>query len=84
MTRKPQVVFSGRSRHRRQQAVARVPHSISGCRGGVGEGGLLEGTKQGSLIVDVSTIPPVAMEEFAARAEDRGASMLDPPVSGGT
>jgi 2-hydroxy-3-oxopropionate reductase len=48
-----------------------------------GEDGVLEGVKEGALIVDMSTISPVVTEELAGEAEERGASMLDAPVSGG-
>ena len=49
----------------------------------VGEDGVLEGIEEGALIVDMSTISPVVTEELAERARERGASMLDAPVSGG-
>ncbi len=48
-----------------------------------GEGGVLEGLGEGSLIVDMSTISPVVTKELAAKAGERGASILDAPVSGG-
>ena len=48
-----------------------------------GEDGVLEGIKDGSLLVDMSTISPVVTEELAAKVKERGASMLDAPVSGG-
>src|SRR5215218_9250180 len=48
-----------------------------------GEDGVLEGIKEGSLLVDMSTISPVVTEELAANVKERGASMLDAPVSGG-
>src|SRR5215212_3385865 len=48
-----------------------------------GEGGVLEGVRDGALIVDMSTISPVVTEELSERAQARGASMLDAPVSGG-
>lgn len=48
-----------------------------------GEDGVLEGIKEGALIVDMSTISPVVTEELAKKAEEKGASMLDAPVSGG-
>ena len=48
-----------------------------------GEEGVLEGIKEGALIVDMSTISPVVTEELAEKAEEKGASMLDAPVSGG-
>jgi 2-hydroxy-3-oxopropionate reductase len=48
-----------------------------------GEGGLLQGAGEGSLIVDTSTSSPVLARELARSARERGASMLDAPVSGG-
>ena len=48
-----------------------------------GEGGLLEGITEGSLIIDMSTISPVVTEELAEAVKEKGASMLDAPVSGG-
>jgi 2-hydroxy-3-oxopropionate reductase len=48
-----------------------------------GEGGVLEGIEEGSLLVDMSTISPVVTEELAAEVEKKGARMLDAPVSGG-
>src|SRR5215208_7684854 len=48
-----------------------------------GEEGVLEGIKEGALVVDMSTISPVVTGELAKKAEEKGASMLDAPVSGG-
>ncbi|CAA9435309.1 MAG: 2-hydroxy-3-oxopropionate reductase [uncultured Rubrobacteraceae bacterium] len=48
-----------------------------------GEVGVFEGVREGALIVDMSTISPVVTENLAARAKERGASLLDAPVSGG-
>ncbi|CAN5282523.1 2-hydroxy-3-oxopropionate reductase [soil metagenome] len=48
-----------------------------------GEGGVLEGIQEGALVVDMSTISPVVTEELAAAVGEKGASMLDAPVSGG-
>jgi 2-hydroxy-3-oxopropionate reductase len=48
-----------------------------------GEDGVLEGIKEGALIVDMSTISPVVTEELSEKAKEKGASMLDAPVSGG-
>jgi len=48
-----------------------------------GEDGVLEGVEDGDLIVDMSTITPVVTEELFEKAKERGASMLDAPVSGG-
>ena len=48
-----------------------------------GEDGVLEGVTDGALIVDMSTISPVVTEELSEKAREKGASMLDAPVSGG-
>ncbi len=48
-----------------------------------GEGGVLEEIEEGSLVIDMSTISPVVTEELAEKVRERGASMLDAPVSGG-
>ncbi len=48
-----------------------------------GEDGVLEGIKEGALVVDMSTISPVVTEGLAAKVKEKGASMLDAPVSGG-
>jgi len=48
-----------------------------------GEDGVLEGIKEGALVVDMSTISPVVTEELAHKAGELGASTLDAPVSGG-
>ncbi|QIN83910.1 2-hydroxy-3-oxopropionate reductase [Rubrobacter tropicus] len=48
-----------------------------------GPDGVLEGVREGALIVDMSTISPVVTKGLAAKAEEKGASMLDAPVSGG-
>jgi 2-hydroxy-3-oxopropionate reductase len=48
-----------------------------------GEDGVLEGIRDGALLVDMSTISPVVTEELSGKVRERGASMLDAPVSGG-
>ena len=48
-----------------------------------GEDGVLEGIKEGALLVDMSTISPVVTRELEEKVKERGASMLDAPVSGG-
>jgi 2-hydroxy-3-oxopropionate reductase len=49
----------------------------------VGDGGVLEGIRDGALLVDMSTISPVVTEELSEKVREKGASMLDAPVSGG-
>ena len=48
-----------------------------------GENGLLEGVREGSLIVDMSTSSPLLAQELSRTANTRGVGMLDAPVSGG-
>jgi 3-hydroxyisobutyrate dehydrogenase-like beta-hydroxyacid dehydrogenase len=47
-----------------------------------GEGGLLDGLQPGQVHVDMSTISPGASRRLAERVAQRGAFMLDAPVSG--
>jgi 2-hydroxy-3-oxopropionate reductase len=44
---------------------------------------LLAGAREGSLIVDMSTISPVVTRELATAASDKGVGYVDAPVSGG-
>jgi 2-hydroxy-3-oxopropionate reductase len=48
-----------------------------------GEDGILEALDPGQVYIDMSTIAPGATEDLAADVADRGASMLDAPISGG-
>ena len=49
----------------------------------VGEDGLLEGARPGTVIVDLSTIDPPTAVEMHTRAKERGVDYLDSPISGG-
>jgi 2-hydroxy-3-oxopropionate reductase len=49
----------------------------------LGENGILQGADPGTIIVDLSSITPVASKEIAAAAAKKGVEMLDAPVSGG-
>ena len=46
-------------------------------------GGVAEGLTPGKLVIDMSSISPIATREFAARIEALGCAYLDAPVSGG-
>ena len=48
-----------------------------------GENGLLQGAREGSLLVDMSTSSPILARELALTAREQGVGMLDAPVSGG-
>ncbi|HEY6450241.1 MAG TPA: NAD(P)-dependent oxidoreductase [Candidatus Cybelea sp.] len=48
-----------------------------------GSRGVAKGAKAGLLVIDMSTISPVASREFARRLSERGIDFVDAPVSGG-
>ena len=49
----------------------------------LGQNGVIEGVSAGSVVIDMSTISPQATQRIAAKLEEKGAQMLDAPVSGG-
>ena len=49
----------------------------------LGENGVLEGAKPGLVLIDMSSIAPLASQEVAAAVAKKGVEMLDAPVSGG-
>ena len=49
----------------------------------LGEGGILEGAKPGLIIVDMSSISPIASKEICEKVEEKGGFFIDAPVSGG-
>ncbi len=48
-----------------------------------GENGLSEGLSPGKIVVDMSSISPIATKHFAQRIEKLGCFYVDAPVSGG-
>jgi len=56
------------------------PHVKTVC---LGKDGIIEGAKPGTLIVDMSSIAPLASKEIAAALAAKGIDMIDAPVSGG-
>lgn len=47
-----------------------------------GDDGLVAGARDGSVLVDMSTVPPETLRPFAEEARRRGAGIVDAPVSG--
>jgi 2-hydroxy-3-oxopropionate reductase len=45
--------------------------------------GILEGAKPGTVLIDMSSIAPLASIEIYKKAKEKGVEMLDAPVSGG-
>ena len=48
-----------------------------------GKNGVAEGIRPGSIVVDMSSISPIATKEFARKLKEMDVEMLDAPVSGG-
>ncbi len=49
----------------------------------LGQNGILEGAKPGTILIDMSSIAPLASQEICRACEEKGVNMLDAPVSGG-
>lgn len=47
-----------------------------------GPNGLLAGLSAGKILIDMSTVSPAASRALAARVREKGADMMDAPVSG--
>ncbi len=48
-----------------------------------GAGGVADGLNKGALVIDMSSISPIATKDFARRIAEKGCDYLDAPVSGG-
>jgi len=48
-----------------------------------GTGGVAQGLKKGTLVIDMSSISPIATKEFAKKINAAGCDYVDAPVSGG-
>ena len=48
-----------------------------------GDNGIASGLSKGKVVVDMSSISPIATKEFAKKINDLGCDYLDAPVSGG-
>lgn len=49
----------------------------------LGENGIIEGAKQGTIVIDMSSIAPLVSREVGAQLAEKGVAFLDAPVSGG-
>lgn len=63
--------------------ITMLPNSPEVKEAVLGPGGVLEGAKSGTILVDMSSIAPLASQEVSAKAKEKGVIMLDAPVSGG-
>jgi 2-hydroxy-3-oxopropionate reductase len=65
------------------RTITMVPDSADSEAAILGPGGVLEGAKPGSVIIDMSSIAPLVSQQIAAECAKKGVEMLDAPVSGG-
>jgi len=63
--------------------ITMLPNSPHVREAVLGPNGVLEGAKRGLILIDMSSIAPLASREIAAKAAEKGVAMLDAPVSGG-
>nr|WP_246067668.1 2-hydroxy-3-oxopropionate reductase [Paenibacillus koleovorans] len=49
----------------------------------LGEQGVIQGAKPGTVVIDMSSIAPLVSREIAGQLAEAGVEMLDAPVSGG-
>jgi 2-hydroxy-3-oxopropionate reductase len=63
--------------------ITMLPNSPEVKEAVLGENGVLQGAKAGTVLIDMSSIAPLASIEIAERAKEKGVVMLDAPVSGG-
>ena len=49
----------------------------------LGQGGVIEGVGRDSVVIDMSTISPSSTRRVSSRLREKGAYLLDAPVSGG-
>jgi len=66
-----------------ETVITMLPNSPHVREAVLGSNGVLDGAKPGTILVDMSSIAPSASQEIAAKAQAKGVTMLDAPVSGG-
>jgi 2-hydroxy-3-oxopropionate reductase len=63
--------------------ITMLPNSPEVKEAVLGANGVLDGARPGTIIVDMSSIAPLASKEVSAAAKEKGVIVLDAPVSGG-
>ena len=63
--------------------ITMLPNSPHVKEVALGESGIIDGAAKGSVLIDMSSIAPLASKEIAEALAVRGIEMLDAPVSGG-
>ncbi len=68
---------------RSEIVITMLPNSPEVKQAVLGSGGILEGSEEGTILIDMSSIDPTVTREIAKEVEKKGVIMLDAPVSGG-
>ena len=63
--------------------ITMLPNSPEVKEAVLGQDGVLDGARPGTILIDMSSIAPLASKEVAERAKDKKVIVLDAPVSGG-
>jgi 2-hydroxy-3-oxopropionate reductase len=66
-----------------QTIITMLPNSPHVKAVALGENGIIEGASEGTVLIDMSSIAPLASQEIALALASKGIEMLDAPVSGG-
>ena len=66
-----------------KHVITMLPNSPHVKTAVLGANGVLDGAKEGSILIDMSSIAPNAAIEIADECAKKGVKMLDAPVSGG-
>lgn len=60
--------------------VPNSPHVRAAC---LGKDGIADGAKEGTVVIDMSSIDPVESKKIGAELAEKGIELMDAPVSGG-
>ncbi|KAF0858627.1 tartronate semialdehyde reductase [Mixta calida B021323] len=63
--------------------ITMLPNSPHVKEVALGENGIIDGAKAGAVLIDMSSIAPLASREIHQALAEKGIKMLDAPVSGG-
>jgi len=63
--------------------ITMLPNSPDVKKVVLGKEGVIEGVKEGQILIDMSSIAPLVSQEIAKELYEKGVEMLDAPVSGG-
>lgn len=63
--------------------ITMLPNSPQVEEVALGQGGIAANAKSGTLMIDMSSIAPLAAQKVAAGLKEKGIRMIDAPVSGG-